>query len=323
MSRKSAQHALTTVVVPAGLAAFAGLVLAQGRLSPTTLLAAGVCTVLYLVLGSVDLVTVEDVSMSPEMLVVALGLLAWGPAVPVAELALGCTAILAWRRRAPLRVLYTTAQFGLALASFVGVYVLLVGWRFGLELADPILAGDLGLLLRYVLAVALGATAYVAVNVFLLSGWLALGKETGGAHFLDSFRSDIAVSLTFALLAIPTLLLAASLGWALVALLAVPATALVWGGFQFIGARMGGKLSVARRLTAFFTASVGLVFLALTAVALASFSRHYTRSLLDRELALARAYAGALAEGGTGVSDVDADSALALLLASDSAAAYV
>ena len=319
MSRKTAQHALTAVVLPAGFAAFVLLALRGGHLSAATPAVAALFTLLYLVLGSIDLVTVEDVSMSPEMLVVALGLIAFGPAIPAAELAIGCSAILTWRRRAPLRVVYTTAQFGLALAAFFAVYVLLMGRRFGLEIADAVLQGDTGLLLRWALAVALGCTVYVALNVFLLSGWLALGKQSGGAHFMQSFRSDIAVSLFFALLAIPGVLLAAWLGWGLNVLLALPATGLVWGGFQFVGARLGGELTVTRRLAAFFTASVGLVFLALTAVTLTTFEDRYTGVLVEREAALARA----LVEAAPAADASSAAAAAARRLAAgDSGAAY-
>ncbi len=323
MARKSAQRTLTAIVVPAGLAAYAGLVLLGGPLSPAMLGVAAIFTVLYLILGSIDLVTVEDVSMSPEMLVIALGLVAYGPAMPVASLALGCTAILAWRGRPPMRILFTTAQFGLALAALVGVWVVFVGRQFGLDVADRILMGDLGLLGRCLLALTLGTTAYVAVNVLLLSGWLSLGKDGGDARFWESFRVDFSVSLVFALLVVPLVLLAGSLGWMLTLLLAVPAVGAVWGGFQFVGARMGGKLTVARRLTAFFTASVGLIFLGLAAVSLASFTSSYTAAVVEGQVGLARSFADPSGVATVGAAPVQAYvGALERLMKEDSSVAY-
>ncbi len=327
ISRTAAHRLLAAAVLPAGFGAYALLVLWSPPISWATFGAALLFLLLYLVAGSIDLITIEDVSMSPEMVTVALGLLAAGPAVPAAALAVGSAAVLAWRRRPPLRIIYTSAQFGLALAAFVLVYRSLVGPSFGLNVPDRILAGDIGLGLRYVVAVAVGTTVYVAVNVGLLATWLTLWRGEGRPALWPMFRSDLSTSLVFALLAIPGMFIAASVGWLLAALFAIPALGAIWGGAQFLGARLGGSLTVARRLTAFFTAAVGIVFLALIAVVLGTQSAQYARALAARAESFTRGYVSArdpLATAGSAeVSSAVLDSAVARLLADDPAIAYV
>ena len=323
--RAVAHRLLAAAVLPAGFGAYGVVLLWSPPLTWSTLGAAILFILLYLVVGSIDLVAVEDVSMSPEMVTVALGLLAAGPAVPAATLAVGSAVVLAWRRRPPLRIIYTSAQFGLALASFVIVYRLLVGPTFGLDVPDRILAGDLGLGLRYLLAVAAGTAVYVAVNVLVLASWLTLWRDEGRPQFWRMFRSDFTASIVFALLAVPGMLVAASVGWLLTALFAIPALGVIWGGAQFLGARLGGTLTVARRLTAFFTAAVGLVFLALIAVVMAAQSDQYSRSLAARAGSFARGYVTLLGVAGADVAPPPEllDSAAIRLLAADPAIAYV
>ncbi len=324
--RAVAHRILAAAVLPAGFGAYGLLLLWSPPLSWTTLGAAILFVLLYLVAGSIDLITIDDVSMSPEMGIVVLGLLAAGPAVPAVTLAVGSAAVLAWRRRPPLRIIFTSAQFGLALASFVIVYRLLVGPTFGLSVADRILAGDLGLGVRYVIAVIVGTAVYVAVNDAVLASWLAFWRDEGRPQIWRVFQSDFTASVIFALVAIPGMLIAASVGWLLAALFAVPAVGVAWGGAQFLGARLGRTLTVARRLTAFFTASVGLVFLALIAVVMATQSAQYARGLGARAESFTRGYVSLLGVAGgvdSALPPEVVDSAVTRLLVSEPAIVYV
>ncbi len=298
MSNKTRQLLLTVVVLPVGFGTYAYLV-QQAHPTSDTISLGLLFAVVFFVFSLVNLVVEADATISPEMGAIATAFLTGGPAVAAIALGLGSLSIAGYRRRGAVRVPVTSAQYALSIAALTAIFGLFTGWKYGLDAIAQLLQGDWGFGLRFLAGMVIGVFFYVAINVGVLGEWVRLGRPDGKFPFGLMLSSDLKASMTFALLSIPVAMLVGRLGWALTALFAVPGVGVVWAGFQF--GSHGGLMTVARRLTAFFTASVGLVFIAMAAVVLSTFSGRYRATVLKGQSALLRAYvagAGAPATAG-------------------------
>jgi methyl-accepting chemotaxis protein len=288
MDRPAALRTLALPVLALGTAIFIAFLFWPVPLTPTGVLLALLFTVLAAALGSMEFSFQGKVSLSPDSAAVVLALLLGGPAVAAIAVSAATVFHQVRRKRTPLRIAYTPAQFMVALAAFVGVYALLVGLEFGAHVAERIAAGEYALGVRYVVAVVLGTALYVAINDALVLGYVRL--ESGGEdiRFGTIVLSDIAGSVALLGLVLPTVFFVGVFG-GVALLLAIPLAGVVWGIWVLMRARLADTpLALATRLTAIFTVAVGAVFLILSLVIVQSFTARYTDAVVQGQEAFGR-----------------------------------
>jgi methyl-accepting chemotaxis protein len=288
MDRPTALRTLAVPVLVVGAAIFVTFLVWPVPLTPAGLLLAALFAVLTAVLGSMEFSFQGKVSLSPDSAAVVLALLLGGPAVAAIAVATATVYHQIRRRRAPLRIAYTPAQFMVALAAFVALYGLLVGLEFGAHLAERIVAGEYALGVRYVLAVVLGTALYVTVNDALVLSYVRLESEDSGIKVGTILLSDVAGSVALLALVLPTVFFVGAFGGAAL-LLTIPLAGVVWGIWILLRARLAGtSLDLATRLSAIFTVAVGTVFLVLSLVIVQSFTARYTDAVVQGQEAFGR-----------------------------------
>ncbi|MDB4952352.1 MAG: methyl-accepting chemotaxis sensory transducer [Gemmatimonadetes bacterium] len=294
MSRPVALRALAYPVIAAGAALFAWF---QLRPVPTTgpvLLAALLFGAAAVALATIEISLGGKISLSPEISAVLLAALLYGPGAAAIAVTMSSVSVCVRRKRSLLRTLYTPAQFVLSLAVFTAIYSGVNGAQFGARAAERALDGGPGGMLRYALAVLLGTAAYVLVNDGFVLSYIGLDVGRGDLDVKMVLLGDTGGSVVLLLLGTLVAFGVGAFGTATL-LFAVPIVGAVWGVVTFARARLtAGELSVSTRLTAFFSASVGIVFLVLSAVLLGSFVGRYTDALGARQEAYGRGVTVAL-----------------------------
>ncbi len=313
---------LAGVVIPAGFAVYAAFLFWPLPLALRMLPIAAGLVLAKVALSMVEISIGSAVSINPEIAPITLALLAGGPGMAAVVIGVGSLITTIRRRRSRLRVLFTSAQFGLALGAYTLFYLLLVGREFGPPLLARVLAGDLGLALRVTLAGILGTTAYVVINDALVGRFAILEGGLKDFPWARLIQSDLVGCLIFSGVAGVLALVVAQFGWALTALYGVPAAGVMWAAFRLLHDRANGEFSVARRLTAFLTAGAGTIFLVLSGVALTSFHRHYTAALAGGHADLVRMAVAGVRTGDDAAARIELDSAMARLVTGDADLAY-
>lgn len=295
MSRQTALRALALPVLLLGAALFVFFLVWPVPLLGMRLLLTLLFVGLTLALASIEISLGGRISLSPEIAAVILAILLVSPGAGAISVIASSTATGLRRKRSTLRIGYTVAQFVLSIGIFVLIYVALVGPEFGPLVPEQALQSGWGAVGRYTLAVALGTAAYVLLNDALILAYIRLESGEG----LDTWaviRGDVGGSLALLVLVIPAAFAVGAFGVVTV-LFAVPILGVVWGSVVLARARLTqGSLSVTERLTAFFTASIGAVFVLLSAVVLSTFVDRYTGAVVRAQAALGSGLVGAIEE---------------------------
>jgi methyl-accepting chemotaxis protein len=297
MTARAPLRVLAYPTIVLGVLAFAAALLLPVPVDGATLLAALGFTAFAVVLSHIEISLGGKLTLSPEIAAVVLALLVSGPAA--AAITVGVTSALGGirRGRSGLRIAYTVAQFWICVGLLSLVYVALLGPDFGLTAIARALGGGIQGVTGYAGTVVLGTVVYVVVNNLFILAYLR--RETGGTLDLDLwtvYAGDVGGSVMLLGFVLPLAFGMSVLGPAAL-LLGVPVIGTVWGGIVFARARLtGGGMSVENRLTAFFTAAVGLVFVGLSAVVLITSFQRLGSSARQEARALGVGLAAALAE---------------------------
>ena len=322
---RSAQlRALTAVTFVLGLAAAALLLRWPVPLQAAHVVAVLVYALLYVALAYVEIPLGPGLTISAEPTAVALAFLTHGPAVSLVAMLLGSAVTAVRRRRTAQRVLFNLSQFAVCQLLLTAIYVAAVG-AFGSQVPLRIVDGDRGLGLRWLLATLVGMAAFIALNNAFM--WAYVTRESGNRLSVwQLIRDELLASPIFVLVALVAALSSAYLGWAVTALFALPAIALIWAGATVLrGQLAGARLSLASRLTAFLTAGVSLIVLTLSAIVLATASRRYLDAAAAGRLPLLRGVARELSMAAStpgADAGISTRPGLQALLAQDTALAY-
>lgn len=268
MDNLSARHLLALPVIVAGGTLLVVLMVWPVPMTGPLLLVTAGLAATVVVLSGIE-IKLGGVSLSPEIAAVVLGLLLLGPGAAAVAISVGSLFWAVRRKRTPLRIAFTPAQFVLAVGAFTLVYGALIGFEFGADVPARALDGDWSFGVRYLAAVSLGTLAYVLVNDSAILSYIRLesGEPVAARQV---FTGEIAGSQTLLLFVLPILFGVAAIGPAAL-LFAVPILGAVWGGTTFARARMtAGGMPLVSRLTAFFAVVVGAVFTVVAVVVLGS-----------------------------------------------------
>jgi len=294
MPRTAALRALAYPVIIAGAALFGYFLFQPVPVTGSVLLAGLLFGAAAVALASIEISLGGKISLSPEISAVLLALLLYGPGAASIAVTMSSVSVCLRRRRSLLRTVYTPAQFVLSVGVFTLVYALVWAPRFGALEAARALDGGAGSVLRYLAAVLLGTAAYVVVNDAFVLGFIRNDTGLGDLDVGMVFAGDVGASVVLLVFGTAAALGVGAFGVATL-LFAVPIVGAIWGFVTFARARLtAGELSVATRLTAFFSAAIGTVFLLLAVIVLVTSYRRYTDSLLGSERAFGRGVAVAL-----------------------------
>jgi methyl-accepting chemotaxis protein len=165
--------------------------------------------------------------------------------------------------------------------------------------------------------VVLGTVAYVVLNNLFILGYIR--RESGGRMELDVwtvYAGDVGGSVMLLAFVLPVAFAGVVLGLAAL-LLAVPVIGTIWGALVFARARLtGSEMTVEGRLTAFFTAAVGMVFVGIATAVLVTTYARFSDSV-HREV---RAVGGALS--GPAAADADAEALVERAVRASPSVAY-
>ncbi|MFL5581311.1 MAG: methyl-accepting chemotaxis protein [Gemmatimonadaceae bacterium] len=288
IDRQSQLRRLTAATFVVGALA-AGLLLRwpvpleTARLGPALLYA-----LLVAALAFVEVPLGPALVISAEPAAVVLALLLEGPAVALVAVQLGWLATVVRRRRTAMRGVFTLAQFAVCLLLLTGVYVAMVGPRFGVEPPLRAIDGDWALAARYLGAALLGTAGFVALNNTFM--WAYASRESGRALSLRQLvRDELIPSPVFVGAGVTAAYAVAYLGWGVTALFTLPALAVLWsGGILLRGWLAKVPLSVGGRLIAFVTGGVGMLTLTLSFIMLVTSSVRYVEAASSGRQAFAR-----------------------------------
>ncbi len=288
MNRFHSLRALAVLVLLTGGVLFATFVAWPVPVSQTVVQVALLCTLFALVLGSIEIPLGGGITLSPEIAAVVLALLLAGPGAAAVVVAVSSIWSAVRRRRPPLRIAYTAAQFIVCTGVFTGVYAMIAGLDFGAEVPARAL-GDGAFAVRYVLAAVLATAAYVAVNDALILAYVALESGREGLNAYMVLLGDVGGSVALTLFVVlPLMFGVAAIGPA-VLVFAFPVIGALWGLSVFARAHFGGEeLSVAARLSALFTVAVASVFLLLSILVVSVFIERYTSAIVRAQQAFGR-----------------------------------
>lgn len=289
MNASSSLRALASVVLPTGAGLLATFVVWPVPTSQTVLQVALLCTLFALALGFIEIPIGGGITLSPEIAAVVLALLLAGPGAAAIVVAVSSTWFAIRRRRSPMRIAYTAAQFILCVGVFTWVYALIVGLDFGPGVPARALDGDGSFAVRYILATVLATAAYVGVNDALILGYVRLESGREGLDARTVLLGDVGGSVALLLFVVfPLVFGVAAIGLA-VLVFAVPLIGALWGLSVFARAHFHGEeLSVAARLSALLTVAVASVFLLLSVLVVSTFIDRYTSAVTRAQQAFGR-----------------------------------
>jgi methyl-accepting chemotaxis protein len=296
MSRPVALRALAYPVIVVGAALFVIFLLSPVPMTGGLLLAGVLFGVAAVALATIEISLGGKISMSPEVSAVLLAALLYSPGAASIAVTMSSISVCIRRKRSLLRTVYTPAQFIISLGVFVAVYSAMYGPHFGTLAAARALDGGPGSVARYLAAILVGTAAYVTVNDTFVLSFIRNDTGLGDIDLKVIFAGDVGASVVLMVLGALAALGVGAFGPATL-LFAVPIVGAVWGFVTFARARLtAGELSVSTRLTAFFSAAIGTVFLLLALIVLGSFYRRYTDALIGSQMAFGRGVAVALDE---------------------------
>jgi hypothetical protein len=319
MASSTGLRVLAYPTIVAGFAVFfAALLHPVTHITGTSALIGVGFGLLAMALTQIEISLGGKISLSPEISAVLLAFLLGGPAAAVITVGMSSVLVGFQRKRSPLRIVFTIAQFWVCVGVLAAVYTLIVGPDFGVRVLTRIMDGDAALGMRLVIALVVGTALYVVVNDAFILSFIRLESAPveGGMTIL---LGDAGGSIALLMFVIPVALAVGSIGPAAL-LFAFPVVGAVWGFIVFARARLtGGEMSVENRLTAFFAAAVGTVFVGITAVVLSTFYGRYAAAVNQGQEAFGRGLGLALEESlhhgerlsGNPVADTVVQAALA------------
>jgi methyl-accepting chemotaxis protein len=288
MQRPVALRALAYPTIVVGAALFVLFMLSPVPMTGGLLVAA-----LLFGIGAIALATIEislggKISMSPEVSAVLLAALLYSPGAAAIAVTMSSISVCIRRKRSLLRTIYTPAQFVVSLGVFVAVYSLIYRPDFGVLAAARALDGGFSSATHYLLAILVGTAAYVTVNDTFVLSYIRNDTGLGDIDLKVIFTGDVGASVVLMVFGTIAALGVGAFGAATL-LFAVPIIGAVWGFVTFARARLtAGELSVSTRLSAFFSAAIGTVFLLLALIVMITFYRRYTDAVLGSQLAYGR-----------------------------------
>jgi signal transduction histidine kinase len=270
---------LQASVLATGIAATAAALWWPGQLSGKQFLLGLVFVALTVALQQVERRFGPAIAVSGEITAVLLAFMVGGPVV-AALAAISSSLVLQLRLGSPpARIAFAPAALMTGLGLLFAIHWLLLGPVAGARLAIELPGGAPDLVFRYLLAQALGAVAFAFVSRTLF-GFYRLAENRAGERPLRSAGEAAGGTLLVLPLLIAVTFAVAEMGTVAVIFI-IPSAGAVWGVVVLMRARLSGRrISVALRLSAFFSAALGTVFVLLAGLVLGTFAIRYSEAVV-------------------------------------------